>query len=210
MTLNNSPVNMLSAPHPSNCAEQKLNRLQTDFISAARMWVADEMSAAIAHQVNEPLTALLLYLHEINDKDKESPALEAARHSRQELVAGAIHEAERLCDIIERIGTTLEATVDVELAVARGRDSIDWWARSSNARGYGFALSAPPPSGQHLLTAREREVLALITGGASNKEGSSQLGISRRTFEVHRAHIMAKLGARNAADLLRLALIEKP
>jgi two-component system, LuxR family, response regulator FixJ len=55
------------------------------------------------------------------------------------------------------------------------------------------------------LTARERDVLALIVDGASNKEGAHQLGISKRTFEGHRAHIMEKLGARNAADLGRLA-----
>jgi len=168
------------------------------------------VSAAIAHQVNEPLTALLLYLHELDEFQKNSTSVEAVPNSMQELVKRALHETGRLCDIMERIGNTLEAAVDVEVAIARGRESIDWWARSSNARGSGFALSAPPPSGEHLLTPREREVLALITGGASNKEGSRQLGISTRTFEVHRAHIMVKLGARNAADLLRLALTENP
>ena len=39
---------------------------------------------------------------------------------------------------------------------------------------------------QRPLTAREREVLAQITAGASNKEGSLRLQISTRTFEVHR------------------------
>jgi DNA-binding CsgD family transcriptional regulator len=58
------------------------------------------------------------------------------------------------------------------------------------------------------LTPREHEVLALITGGASNKEGGHRLGISKRTFEAHRAHLMGKLGAKNAADLVRRALSE--
>ena len=57
-----------------------------------------------------------------------------------------------------------------------------------------------------MLTPREREVLGLIISGASNKEGAHQLGITTRTFEVHRAHIMEKLGAKNAADLVRMAL----
>jgi DNA-binding CsgD family transcriptional regulator len=56
------------------------------------------------------------------------------------------------------------------------------------------------------LTAREREVLVLLTSGASNKEAARALGISPRTVEVHRAHIMDKLGAKNAADLVRLVL----
>ena len=56
------------------------------------------------------------------------------------------------------------------------------------------------------LTQREREVLAEITGGASNKEAGRRLGISPRTIEVHRASIMDKLGAKNTADLVRISL----
>ena len=56
------------------------------------------------------------------------------------------------------------------------------------------------------LTPREREVLQLITNGQSNKEAGRQLGISARTIEVHRARVMEKLGARNAADLVRIVL----
>ncbi|MGD9836446.1 MAG: response regulator transcription factor [Afipia sp.] len=60
--------------------------------------------------------------------------------------------------------------------------------------------------GMMLLTRRERDVLALVTNGASNKEAGRKLGISPRTVEVHRARIMDKLGARNAADLMRIVL----
>lgn len=61
-------------------------------------------------------------------------------------------------------------------------------------------------AGQALLTPREREVLGLIAAGASNKETGRRLGISPRTVEVHRARIMGKIGARNAADLVRIVL----
>jgi DNA-binding CsgD family transcriptional regulator len=60
------------------------------------------------------------------------------------------------------------------------------------------------------LTPREREVASLIAGGASSKEAGRQLGISPRTVELHRAHIMEKLGARNAADLVRIVLSRTP
>jgi two-component system, LuxR family, response regulator FixJ len=58
--------------------------------------------------------------------------------------------------------------------------------------------------GGSLLTPREREVLREIATGASSKEAGRILGISPRTVEVHRARIMDKLGARNAADLMRI------
>ena len=50
-------------------------------------------------------------------------------------------------------------------------------------------------------------MLDLITGGSSNKEGAIKLQISPRTFEAHRAQIMRKLGTRNAAQLIRTALV---
>ncbi|MCA3563135.1 MAG: response regulator transcription factor [Methylocystis sp.] len=58
--------------------------------------------------------------------------------------------------------------------------------------------------GGSTLTPREREVLREIATGASSKEAGRTLGISPRTVEVHRARIMDKLGARNAADLMRI------
>lgn len=64
--------------------------------------------------------------------------------------------------------------------------------------------------GRDLLTRRERDVLMLVANGASNKEAGRRLGISPRTIEVHRARIMVKLGARNAADLMRIVLSAIP
>jgi len=60
--------------------------------------------------------------------------------------------------------------------------------------------------GREPLTRREREFLEQFTSGASNKEAGRQLGISPRTIEDHRANIMKKLGARNAADLIRIVM----
>jgi FixJ family two-component response regulator len=60
--------------------------------------------------------------------------------------------------------------------------------------------------GRGPLTRREREVLELFASGSSNKEAGRHLGISPRTIEDHRANIMKKLGARNAADLIRIVM----
>ena len=56
------------------------------------------------------------------------------------------------------------------------------------------------------LTQREREVLRHVVSGETNKEIAAHLGLSYRTVEVHRRHIMEKVGARNAAELVRLAI----
>jgi|JRHI01.1.fsa_nt_gi FixJ family two-component response regulator len=53
------------------------------------------------------------------------------------------------------------------------------------------------------LTPREREVLALLVEGHMNKVIAGRLGISTRTAEHHRAHIMAKLEARTLSHLIR-------
>lgn len=53
------------------------------------------------------------------------------------------------------------------------------------------------------LTGREREVLERIAVGETNKEAARHLGLSARTIEGYRASIMRKVGARNAAELLR-------
>jgi FixJ family two-component response regulator len=63
-----------------------------------------------------------------------------------------------------------------------------------------------PPADENigLLTPRERDVLKQILAAASTKETAITLGISPRTVEVHRAHILAKLGARSVADVARI------
>jgi FixJ family two-component response regulator len=55
------------------------------------------------------------------------------------------------------------------------------------------------------LTAREREVFALVTTGALNKQIAHQLGTSERTIKAHRAQVVEKMKADSVADLVRMA-----
>jgi two-component system response regulator FixJ len=57
-----------------------------------------------------------------------------------------------------------------------------------------------------MLTPREREVLERLVEGESNKEAAARLGVSHRTVEFHRAHIIEKTGAKGLPDLVRLWL----
>lgn len=56
------------------------------------------------------------------------------------------------------------------------------------------------------LSPREQEVLQLAARGLTSREMASELGISPRTVEVHRAAVMHKTGAGSVADLVRLVL----
>lgn len=56
------------------------------------------------------------------------------------------------------------------------------------------------------LTAREREVLDGLVRGDSSKAIASDLGISPRTVDVHRSHVMEKLGVRSIAELVRVVM----
>jgi DNA-binding CsgD family transcriptional regulator len=204
MALNSPRFNTVPSSIRLRSAAEQLNRLQVDLVSEAVRRAVDDVGAAIAHQLSEPLTALLLYLHEIKRASERLEDAAAIPASAARMADNALREAERLCAVIERLGQTIATSVDTETAVARGHQAISAW----NDRATAVANAPPPQSGanHHLLTPREHEVLALITAGSSNKEGGHRLGISTRTFEVHRAHLMGKLGARNAADLVRIAL----
>ena len=56
------------------------------------------------------------------------------------------------------------------------------------------------------LTAREREVLDLMTQGKQNKAIAQDLGVSPRTIEIHRARVMEKMNAQSVAELVRMML----
>lgn len=59
------------------------------------------------------------------------------------------------------------------------------------------------------LSPRERDILDAIIAGETSKETARRLSLSPRTVEVHRAHILKKLGAKNTADLLRRVLLDQ-
>jgi FixJ family two-component response regulator len=55
------------------------------------------------------------------------------------------------------------------------------------------------------LTAREREIMALVASGLMSKQIAAQVGLSEITVKVYRSHVMKKMGAKSVADLVRMA-----
>jgi FixJ family two-component response regulator len=56
------------------------------------------------------------------------------------------------------------------------------------------------------LTKREREVLAGVAGGLSNRLIGEKLSISPRTVEIHRANMLTKMGAHHTSEAIRIAI----
>ncbi len=174
----------------------------SDAASAARCVAANEIGAAISHEITEPLTALLLYVQELK-RSFESEVGEIPPHAIA-ILESALRETNRVCTIMDRIRNRFEGADDPEAAVARGRDAINWLKRHTRQDVASDVVALP----RRPLTAREREVLALIAGGSSNKAGAIILKISPRTFESHRAKIMRKLSVKNTGQLVRAALLD--
>jgi DNA-binding CsgD family transcriptional regulator len=208
--------NRADYPNYLKCVErggQRAEEPETGRPSLERTRAANEVGSAIAHQLNGPLTALRLYIGEIrqnSDRFRET----AEAQDMQQMVEAAFQQTERLCAMMRLITDAFEEPLYPETAAALGRDVISWWSRSGSpdggcANAGGPAGAASSPSILSRLTPREREVLSHVSQGCSNKQGAMRMQIGPRTFESHRARVMRKLGAKNAADLVRMAFGER-
>jgi DNA-binding NarL/FixJ family response regulator len=105
-------------------------------------------------------------------------------------------------------GYVLKEAIDVEVVgavrqVAAGNEYVHpaLGARMVAAEAAARAAAAADP-----LSEREREVLKMLALGHTNQEIATQLYISVRTAETHRAHIMRKLRLSTRAELVRYAI----
>ena len=172
-------------------------------LNAARAKAADEMAAAIARELNGPLTALLLYMGEIKHHSDQLAPVTGDRAYLQRVVENALVQTERVCGLVKQLAGSPTGGLPIG---SRAEDAVSKLARAPQAQRVPSA-EILGLSGQKRLTKREREVLRLISEGYSNKQGALRMQISPRTFESHRAEAMRKLGARNTADLVRAALL---
>lgn len=163
-------------------------------LSAARARVP----TCILLDVHMPGRSGLDILRELNAQEYPAPILIISGKSSIAMVVDAIRNG--ALDFIEK-------PFDPETVAGRVRDAVEASARGNGTRTASDILTLQF-RGRDQLTRRECEVLARVAAGASNKEAGRHLGISSRTVEVHRARIMEKLGAKNAADLVRIVFTE--
>lgn len=86
--------------------EQRLNQLQAQLVQMARVNAMDEMGAAVAHELNQPLTAVMLYLQALTRKLRISDC--GVEQSVLEILGKAAREAERAGSIIQRMRQFVE------------------------------------------------------------------------------------------------------
>ena len=72
----------------------------------------------------------------------------------------------------------------------------------------GYLGKSPKKFAEPVLSSREREVLQLLAEGNSVKETAFKLGVSAKTVETHRRHIMEKLQINNSSEIVKYALRE--
>lgn len=97
--------------------------------------------------------------------------------------------------------------------IMRRADNSEFWCKvrgRSMSEGDPFAraiycfepLNRPLRASAEVLTARQKQIIALVAQGKTNQSIAKELGLSKRTIEAHRARTMKAIGVKNSAELI--------
>ena len=102
-------IGILRDLRPRKAVEERLKELQSQLVHMARISAMDEMGAAIAHELNQPLTAVMLYLQAVLRR-RRAAAEEGAEIDEKAfgILQKAVGEAERAGKIIQRMRQIVE------------------------------------------------------------------------------------------------------
>jgi len=137
---------------------------------------------------------------ELRRGSPETRVLILSMHDNSEYVLESVRSGADGYLLKDSAATELRSAVR---AVQRGES---WFSPAVASRLSAALRGGTAPGALDQLTTREREVLAGVARGYTNKEIAAELGISHRTVETHRESLMRKLGIRTVAGLTRLAL----
>lgn len=166
-------------------AQSLLQRHKAD-VTIVELSLPDRAGTELIRQVKAQSGSKVVVLTSYRDEFRVAEAMRAGAD-------GYISKRTRLRDLIESLRT-----------VARGRTVVSPDVSAAMVR----SLQRKEGAGDVLdaLSERERQVLRLLAMGSSAKEVASQLAISVKTVETHRARLCAKVATHSVADLTRLAV----
>jgi DNA-binding NarL/FixJ family response regulator len=171
-----------------------------DGVEAVAQAIASRPQVAVV-DLSMPRLPGLETVRRIREALPETRILVLTRHDEEEYVLAAVREGASGYLVKDSAAAELLAAVR---AVARGQAYFGPQAAQALAEQYRHPERVPAdPLGA--LTPREREVFHLVVEGATTKEIAKRLAISVKTADNHRTRLMEKLGAHNAAELVRYA-----
>jgi DNA-binding NarL/FixJ family response regulator len=171
---------------------------------------------AIEHAKKTKLDLVLLDLTmpEMNGLEVTTAVREISPET--EVLVLSMHFSDELAREVLRcgaIGYMLKSDIESELieAVDRVRQHKPFFTSKlavSMAQNFvaGAGEAGPGAEGALPLTERELQVVQMLAEGKSNKEVAGLLGVSTRTIESHRNHIMRKMNFTSFSDLIKFAL----
>ena len=161
-----------------------------DFLTAV---ARGERFDCIVSDVRMPRMSGLDLVRHLKEQDIGGPIILITGHGDIDMAVAAIKVG--AFDFIEKPFDEVRLLASIRHAVEKGRE------RDADANEVENLQTR-----FNTLSARQREVMALAVAGLSNKEIGSRLKISPKTVENHRAWVMERIGARNIAELVRIAM----
>jgi FixJ family two-component response regulator len=147
----------------------------------------------IVSDVRMPGLSGLELVHCLNARSVVTPIVLITAHGDVEMAVSAIKAG--AFDFIEKPFEPTRLLVSIRNALEVGEH------KASDAAHIGKLQSR-----FKMLSERQRQVMELAVVGLSNKEIGSRLNISPKTVEYHRAWMMERIGAKNLAELVRIAM----
>jgi DNA-binding NarL/FixJ family response regulator len=213
MTTENPPIRVLIADDHAVVREgirQVLNQEEFDIVGeaadgqAAVDLAVSQKPDVVILDLSMPILSGLEAAERIHESTPDARILVLSIHDHEEYVLRSVRAG--------AVGYLRKDSSPAELrsAVRAVHDGGSFFSAPA-ARSLSAALRAggdqhSPRDRLAALTSREREVLAEIASGRTNREIAAHFGISVRTVESHREALMKKLGVRGAASLTRFAI----
>jgi two-component system response regulator FixJ len=168
----------------------------TGFTSANEFLVAvkhGQKFDCIVSDVRMPGMSGIDLVHQLKAEEVGAPIILITGHGDVDMAVAAIKVG--AFDFIEKPFDEVRLLASIRNAVEKGRQ------RETDA-----SEMEKLQSRFNTLSSRQRQVMELAVSGLSNKEIGAQLSISPKTVENHRAWVMERIGARNIAELVRIAM----